>query len=68
MSEDVLKMEPRLRCTKEKVGLLSKIVHVIKQEPFSASFRLVFLHSWELKKMSMNSISGSKLTKKMSSE
>jgi hypothetical protein len=43
VSEDVLKMEPRLRCTKEKVGLLSKIVYVIKQEPFSASFRLVFV-------------------------
>lgn len=39
VSEEVLKVETRLRCTKEKVGLLSKIVQVIKQEPFSASFR-----------------------------
>ena len=38
-SEETLVVERRLRCTKEKVGLLSKIVKVIKQEPFSASFR-----------------------------
>lgn len=35
----MLKIEPRLVCTKEKIGLLSKIVKVIKQEPFSDSFR-----------------------------
>lgn len=37
--EDQLKVDHRLRCTKEKAGLLSKIVQVIKREPFSASFR-----------------------------
>ena len=32
-------MDSKLRCTKEKDGLLTKIVQVIKQEPFTASFR-----------------------------
>ena len=42
--EASLKVEVRLGCTKEQVGLLTKIVQVIKQEPFSASFRhLTFL-------------------------
>ncbi len=35
----MLKVESRFRCTKENVGLLSKIINVIKQEPYSASFR-----------------------------
>lgn len=35
----MLRVEHRLGCTKEKTGLLSKIVKVIKQEPFSDSFR-----------------------------
>lgn len=39
VDESMLKVENRLGCTKEKTGLLSKIVQVIKQEPFSDSFR-----------------------------
>jgi len=37
--DEALMVDCKLRCTRDKVGLLSKIVHVIKQEPFSASFR-----------------------------
>jgi hypothetical protein len=39
VNENIIKVDNRLRCTNEKIGLLSKIVTVIKQEPFSASFR-----------------------------
>jgi hypothetical protein len=37
--EESLMVDHKLRCTKDKVGLLSKIVAVIKQEPPTASFR-----------------------------
>lgn len=43
VDETIFKVENRFRCTKDTpVGLLSKIVLVIKQEPFSASFRFQF--------------------------
>jgi hypothetical protein len=40
--EESLMVDHKLRCTKDKVGLLSKIVDVIKQEPSTASFRYSF--------------------------
>jgi hypothetical protein len=41
VNELIFNVENRYRCTKESKGLLTKIVQVIKQEPFTASFRLV---------------------------
>ena len=34
-----LRIEKKFRCTKGEVGLLTKIVDVIKKEPYPASFR-----------------------------
>jgi Trpc4-associated protein len=47
VDEQILRVENKFRCTKEKVGLLSKIVQVIKQEPFSASFRFWLIRAIE---------------------
>lgn len=43
----MLKIDNRVRCSKSKEGLLSKIVNVIKKEPFSASFRFWLIRAIE---------------------
>ncbi|CAF0707115.1 unnamed protein product [Brachionus calyciflorus] len=47
VNELILKIDNRVRCTKDCVGLLSKIVAVIKKEPFSASFRFWLIRAIE---------------------
>lgn len=47
VNESMLKIDNRVRCTKSNEGLLSKIVSVIKKEPFSASFRFWLIRAIE---------------------